>query len=636
MIWGLFEKIMSIDLGIIGLFILYSVTVGFLSKNEASKNLGSYFLAGRQLKGWQAGLSMAATQYAADTPLLVAGLVATYGAFSLWRLWIYGVAFLMMSFIFGPCWRRALVLTDAELTELRYSGRAASILRLMKAVHMGTLINCSVLAMVLLAATRISEQFLHWHLWLPLTFSEGATGMMQYFNFPLTTLPSDHPEMWVVSADNFISIGLIVCFTWLYSTTGGLRSVVLTDIVQFVIAMVATACYACIVITQCGGFEGMGVKLNELYGPESTQSILSLLPRDMTQETLLFLGVVGVQWFAQVNADGTGYLAQRMMACQNDEQAKKAGLIFTFVQVFLRSVLWLPILFGLLVLFPAEETPVTGQLSEAFRISREGSFVWGVRDLLPIGIRGLMITGLVAALASTVDTHLNWGASYWTNDFYKGFLMERLLKREASSKELVWIARLSNLGILVVALLFMRFLGSIQSTWQVTLLFGSGLGGVLILRWLWQRINVWSEVAAGVASSILAPVLFFGYPELSDATRLLLMTFMTTFLVIVVTLLTKPESEDTLKRFYERVQPPGAWKGKGELPKRKLLIGLMNVLIGAIVLFCLLMGVGNLMVNKILGVFSWQPILLISFGVVLGWVYCYTEVNSKIGSFENG
>jgi len=343
-----------IDLLIVLAFVVYSVSVGFRMRKKASRDLEQYFLAGRTLKGWQAGISMAATQYAADTPLLVAGLVATAGIFSLWRLWIYALAFLMMGFIFASGWRRSGVLTDAELTELRYGGRGATVLRVLKAVYLGTIVNCAVLAMVLLAATRIAEPFLIWHEWLPDSLIDPLVHLMKSKHWILTTLAENHPEVYFYSANNFISILLIVAFTVLYSMTGGLRSVVATDVVQFGIAMIAPVFYAVVIMQKVGGVDVLFEKLSHLYGQQEATQILAFGPHDWSQATSVFLFVLAVQWFAQVNADGTGYLAQRSMACRTDQDAKRAAIIFTYAQVLLRSLIWLPIAVGLLVLYPAD------------------------------------------------------------------------------------------------------------------------------------------------------------------------------------------------------------------------------------------------------------------------------------------
>jgi len=199
---------------------------------------------------------MAATQFAADTPLLVTGLIATAGIFSLWRMWIYAIAFLMMGFVLASSWRRAGVLTDAELTEIRYGSAPAAALRGFKAIYFGTIFNCTVMAWVLLAATRIAEPFLLWNQWLPAPVFAPIVSLVTWIGTPLT-ISTDPAVMWVLSANNVISIGAIVLVTTFYSTTGGLRSVVATDVMQFGIAMAATLCYAVVVVHHAGGFGAM-------------------------------------------------------------------------------------------------------------------------------------------------------------------------------------------------------------------------------------------------------------------------------------------------------------------------------------------------------------------------------------------
>jgi len=225
----------------------------------------------------------------------------------------------------------------------------------------------------------------------------------------------------------------------------------------------------------------------------------------------------------------------------------------------IRSLIWLPIALGLLVLYPAAALPEPGQAADAFRAAREATFATGIRDFLPAGLSGLMLTGMLAALASTIDTHLNWGASYWANDIYRRFAAPLLLKREAGRRELVWVARLSNLGLILIAVLIMARLSSIQGAWHVSLLFGSGLGVVLMLRWLWYRINLWSEYAAAGSSLVIAPVLLLGFPDLAEGARLLTLVGLSTTVVVAVTLAAPPEDSGRLLDFYRRVRPPGGW-----------------------------------------------------------------------------
>ena len=595
-----------LDLLIVLAFVVYAVGSGLASRKKASEGLGEYFLAGKTLGGWRAGFSMAATQFAADTPLLVMGLVATGGVFLLWRLWIYGIAFLLMAFVFAVGWRRSGVLTDAQLTEVRYSGRGVLALRVLKALYYGTLINCVVMAFVLVAAMRIAEVFLPWHEWLSasvhggLASLTGALGLVGVLGTTATGLP---PE--IAAANNLLSILLIVGFTALYSTTGGLRAVVATDVVQFALAMVGTAIYAWVVVDAAGGLGGLTDRVTDLYGAARASELLSFSAPDSGWAVLgPFLTIVGLQWFFQMNSDGTGYLAQRSMACKSDRDARLAGVVFAWAQIVARSLIWLVIAVGLLVVYPF----AAGEASaDGFVAGREILFVTGVADYLPAGARGLMLVGLLAALASTIDTHLNWGAGYWSNDLYGRFYAEHLRKREATSRELVLVARLSNVLILCIALVIMANLGSIQEGWTTSLLLGAGMGSVLVLRWLWERINLWSELAAIATSLVLAPVLLFGF-DLSDAPdedalRLAIMAAVSTLAAVGVTFVTPPTDERTRVAFYNRVRPFGWWRrtalAAGDDPARgprQLANRLGLTATTAASLFLVLVGAGRLLI----------------------------------------
>ncbi len=435
-------------------FVVASVAAGLAARKRASESLESYFLAGRTLPGWQAGASMAATQFAADTPLLVTGLIATAGIFSLWRLWIYAVAFLLLGFLFAPLWRRAGVLTDAALAELRYGGESAFWLRILKSIYFGTVFNCTVLAMVLWAATAIAEPFLLWDAWLPGGLFAAIEACVRWVGVPFSLGGDTGPDVWLRSTRNLISIFAVLAFTMLYSTTGGLRGVVRTDLLQLVLMLAGTAAYAGFVVTEIGGLAELPRALEDALaaaGPETIRAseVLAFTPSRARDAGLALLAVLALQWLVQMNADGTGYLAQRAMACRSDRDARIAAVVFTGLQVVLRSLLWLPIGVGLIVLYPfAPGAPVEAA-------AREATFVRGMAELLPPGVLGLMLTAMLAALASTVDTHLNWGASYWTHDLYGRLLCRRWLGREPSQRELVRVARLANPVVLVIALAIM-------------------------------------------------------------------------------------------------------------------------------------------------------------------------------------
>ena len=592
-----------IDLIIILAFVAYSITAGFRAKSKASKNLEEYFLAGKTLTGWKAGLSMAATQFAADTPLLVTGLIATGGIFLLWRLWIYGIAFLMMGFIFGASWRRAGVLTDAELTEIRYSGKGVLSLRVLKAVYYGTVINCIVLAMVLVAAVRISEVFLPWNEWLPPGLYDLLITITRSLGLYIGTI-STAVDPAIATTNNLISILLILGFTALYSTTGGLRSVVVTDLMQFVLAMIGTLIYAFIIVDHVGGLAAMVEKMSAIYGSETAGKLLSFGPPG-GEMLMPFLIIISIQWFFQMNSDGTGYLAQRTMACVTDKDARIAAMVFTWMQVLVRSLIWLVIGVGLLVIYPF--TPETAS-GDHFVAARELLFVTGIDDLLPVGIRGLMLTGLLAALASTIDTHLNWGASYWSNDVYNRLICNHWLKREPKNRELVLVARLSSVIILIIAIIIMANLGSIQTTWFISLLFGAGMGSVLVMRWLWERINLHSELAAMAISLVLAPILLFatnvGWIGDEEWIRLSLMALFSTVAAVTVTYFTPHTDEKVLKAFYKRVNPVGFWRNTATLvdgdprkPLNDFIKETKTTILTALSLFLMLVGTGKLLVR---------------------------------------
>ena len=590
-----------LDLAIVAAFIVYSAAVGLRARRRASQGLSEYFLAGRTIKGWRAGLSMAATQYAADTPLLVAGLVAVGGVASLWRLWVYGLAFLLMGYLLGRCWRRAGVLTDAELVDRRYSGPGVLTLRTLKAVYYGTIINCIVMAFVLVAATRIFEIFLPWHLWLPAGLYAPLLDAVASSGLDLSS-GAGGVEAAVATANSLISIVLMLAFVALYSTTGGLRSVVSTDVLQFAFMMIGTLAYAFFALDAAGGRDDMLSALREQYGPERAAEFLSFVP-PASEALTPFLVVIGLQWFFQVNSDGTGPLAQRTMASASDRDARTAAVVFTFAQIVLRSLLWLPIVIALLVIFPiAPGDTAGGAVSEQFIALRELAFARGIDELMPAGMRGLMLTALLAALASTLDTHLNWGASYWSNDLYKALWVERVRKRSASRRELVLVARLSTIGILGLALAIMANLGSIQRAWQMSLLFGAGIGGVLILRWLWERINLASEIAAIVVSMVTAPVLLATVDE--EWLRLAIMSAVSLAAVVAAAWLGPPTDPARLAEFYRAVEPPGWWgrtaQAAGIAPaeaRRRFARGAAAVLCAAVMAYGLLFGAGLLLLQ---------------------------------------
>jgi len=624
----------ALDAAILFAFVAYSVWAGFAAREQASQGLDQYFLAGRTLKGWQAGASMAATQFAADTPLLVMGLVAVGGVSSLWRLWIYGLAFLFMGFVLGAAWRRAGVLTDAELTMIRYASRGATTVRALKAVYYGTVINCTVMAFVLVAATRIFEVFLPWHEWLPPSTYSALREWITTFGFEL------HSGMTGLDAatattNSLLGILATVAFVSLYSTTGGLRSVVRTDIVQLALMLAGTLAYAVFAVDAAGGLDGLAERLAGIYGTGQAERYMSFVPA--ADALAPFLTVLALQWVFQMNADGTGYLAQRTMACASDRDAERAAVTFTMLQIVVRSVLWLVIALALLVVYPLAPGTV---LDEPTVAARESLYALGAAELLPAGLRGLLITSLLAALASTIDTHLNWGASYWANDLYRGVLLERWLKRPPRGRELVLVARLSTVVLTVAALWLMTRLGSIQTAWHISLLFGAGVGAVLVLRWLWERVNLLAEAASMLVSLLLAPLLLLTVED--DWLRLALMAAVSALVVVLCSVFGPATDPQRLADFFARVRPPGWWRASATavgvspaIPLADLRRRLIRVVACAISTYAWLIGTTQILLGTQSG---WHVAVAIAIGcaAVPWWWSGFRRRDSELSTDSSG
>ena len=323
-----------------------------------------------------------------------------------------------------------------------------------------------------------------------------------------------------------------------------------------------------------------------------------------------------------MNSDGTGYLAQRSLACRSDLDARIAAVVFTWLQIVVRSVLWLIIGVGLLVLYPFSDDQAS---TEDFEASREILFVTGIQEMLPPGVTGLMLVGLLAALASTIDTHLNWGASYWSRDIYDRLICQEWLQRQAGDTESVVVARLSGALILVLALVIMTHLDSIQQAWQISLTFGAGMGSVLVLRWLWERINLYSELAAIAVSIIAAPLLIATTD--TEWIRLGTVALSSTTAAIAITFVTRDTTLEIRKAFYRQVRPMGLWRRTAESvdvdvdsPVERLADGLKTTAIAAVSVFAMLIGLGKLVVRPPEESIVWAlGFVALSLALIPGW-----------------
>jgi SSS family solute:Na+ symporter len=574
-----------IDWLLIVLYFVLSAAVGLYYSKRAGKSTADFFLSGRNLPWWLAGTSMVATTFAADTPLAVTELVATHGIAGNWLWWNMAFGGMLTVFFFARLWRRAGILTDVELTELRYSGRPAAFLRGFRALYLGIFMNCVIMGWVNLAMASILE---------------GLFG-----------IPKDVVLWYVVGA---------MLITALYSAASGLWGVAVTDVFQFVIAMGGTIILAFVVLglPQVGGITGLKEKL--------PATVFQFLPgiggEGLGAGTALaltvsaFLAYVAIQWWASwypgAEPGGGGYVAQRMMSAKDEKHSLLATLWFTVAHYCLRPWPWILTGLATLVLYP--------NLGVA---DKKLGYVYAMRDFLPAGLLGLLVAAFLAAYMSTISTHLNWGTSYVINDFYK-----RFMKKDGNEKHYVMISRLATAGMMVTSIIVTANMDTISGAWSFIIEAGAGLGLVLILRWYWWRVNAWSEIAAMVAP-------FIGYWFVKYHTgihfpeSLFAIVSFTTVCWLAVTFLTKPESESTLTAFYRRVHPGGVlWKRiSDKLPDVKGDSGFAHLfldwLAGVVLVYMTLFGTGKLLLGEI-----GMGLVFFAVALVAGWII-YRDLSKR-------
>jgi SSS family solute:Na+ symporter len=529
----------SIDWIIIAAYFVLSLGIGLWYSKRAGKNSSEFFLGGRNMPWYLAGISMVATTFAADTPLAVNELVVQNGISGNWIWWSALTGGMLTTFFFARMWRRAEVLTELEFIELRYGGKQAAFLRGFKAVYLGLIMNVLIIGWVNVALMTI----------LKVMFGLSYTETLQYTAAAM----------------------LITAF---YSSLSGLWGVAVTDAVQFLIAMAGCIILAVVVVNsdQIGGIDGLKAQLADKpwafdFFPSIGNNGAAGGAYSITM--LTFLAFVGVQWWSSwypgAEPGGGGYVAQRMMSAKNEKHAIFATLFFQIAHYALRPWPWIIVGLCCLVLYPGLETP------------RDG-YVMAMNDFLPAGLKGMLLVAFLAAYMSTISTQLNWGASYLVNDLYKRFKRPEstFANVDAAEKHYVLAGRVVTILIMGVALWVTQFITSISGVWAFIMECGAGLGLVLILRWYWWRINAWSEIAATLAPFVAYAVCKFGIEgNLVTGTELVwwqgnkitffITVIFTTIAWLVVTFLTKPEDDKTLSNFYNKVRPMGNW-GKFTLP----------------------------------------------------------------------
>jgi Na+/proline symporter len=492
--------------------------IGFWAARQAGRSTSQFFLSGRSMPWWLLGVSMVATTFSTDTPNLVADITRTGGVAGNWIWWAFLLTGMLTVFVYARLWRRSGVLTDLEFYELRYSGKPAAFLRGFRAVYLGVFFNVMVMATVTLAAIKI-----------------GGT----IFGLP--------PLVTVVVASTV---------TVLFSTAGGFRAVVLTDFLLFVVAMTGSIAAAVVAVRhpQVGGLEG-------LFANPAVRDRMALLPDFSDTATLVPLLVVplAVQWWASwypgAEPGGGGYVAQRMLAARTEGHAIGATLFFNVAHYALRPWPWILVALASIAVFPdLASLQAAFPAIEASAVRHDLAYP-AMLTFLPAGWLGLVVGSLAAAYMSTISTHLNWGSSYVTHDFYR-----RFIRPAASERELVRVGRLSTLALMVLsALLALRLENALQA-FQILLQIGAGTGLLFILRWFWWRINAWSEIVAMAVSFFVALWFYIGPgrdASLADWQKLVLGVGITTVAWLVTSFVTRPTDEKRLRSFVRLTRPGG-------------------------------------------------------------------------------
>ncbi len=579
----------TIDWIIIAAYLLLSLYIGLRYKNQAGKNLSEFFLGGRNMPWFVAGISMVATTFAADTPLWVTEVIAQHGISGNWLWWNMLIGGMLTTFFFAKLWRRANILTELEFIELRYSGKPARFLRGFKAVYMGLLLNVVIIGWVNYAMMTILEVFFG----------------IAPFNSAIPFF--DNEIIWYL-----IAAMVIVVF---YSSLSGLKGVAITDTIQFVIAMGGCIIMAVFVLNEpeIGGMSGLKGKL-----PAWRFSFFPVLGDAVKSEGTFsislasFLTFALVQWWASwypgAEPGGGGYVAQRMMSTKSEGGSVLATLLFQVAHYCLRPWPWILVGLCALVLYPDLSQAESGK-----------GFVLIMRDVLPVGLKGLLLVAFLSAYMSTISTQLNWGASFLTNDLYKRFIYpeEKFRSTQQSDTHYVLVARLFTLAIMLVAVYVTSQIETIDAAAKFLIQAGAGLGLVLILRWFWWRINAWSEIAASIAP-LIGYYFFNSVVELEYPYNFLATTLFTTITWLAVTFLTNPEPKKLLHSFYKRVRPGGWWSEyhiKGEESYFRQLI--VSWFFALITTYSLLFVMGYLIFAEWSSLFLW--LFIGTIGGLLFW-----------------
>ncbi len=527
-----------------------SLALGLWVARRGAKNMAEFFVGGQAIPWWLAATSMAATTFNVDTPLYVAGRVARAGVAGNWEWWCFALSHVLLAVLLAKLWRRANVVTDLELTEIRYGGPPAAFLRGFRAFLFAVPLNCISIGYGMLAMRKVM----------------GGLGLLEIF----ATLPGDD-RLWALMP--------IVLVTLAYTAVAGLWGVVVTDLLQYVLAMVGAIIVMSYALHEVGGLHALTAQLRA----SGQGAKLDLIPHG--EGALVSMGTMAgyvlVQWWAFRNSDGGGMFVQRLSATANEREAARATHAFNILNYVVRTWPWVLVGLAALVILPGLKDP-------------ELAYPLLMKRFLPPGLLGLVFASLMAAFMSTVSTQINWGASYLVNDLYARFGGER------DDRRLLRAARWASVALTLLAAAVSFLMEDVGQVFRFLILIGNGPGLVLLLRWFWWRVNAWAEISAMAAAVALALASYLpALAGLSFGERLAMTAFGTMAVWLPVMLLTRPERPEVLEGFYRRVRPGGAWgpqqAATGLAPLDRLRTDLMRWLVWSAVLLGVMLGAGALL-----------------------------------------
>jgi len=589
-------QLVFLDYAIIGAYMLFAVGTGIYFSKKASQSSENYFLGGRSLPWWMIAVSMVATSFASDTPLVVTEITRTDGLQRIWWVFVAVLALIVGIFLFSRLWRRAAIITDAEFYELRYEGKSAAFLRGFRAFFAGIVQNLLTIGWVTFAMSSI-----------------------------ITTV-TDIPRWW--------AIGLCMLVALVYATFSGFYGVVVTDFVQFFIATFSMIVLAVIAVVKIGGLSHVleTIAATDGYGPRT----LSIFPdfKSFNLDLVKLLIYIFVLWWV----DASGYNMQRMSACRNERDSVLATIFYAIFQCC-RPWIWVVVALVSIVLFPVLKAPYND--THAYPLV--------MNEYLGAGLKGLLVTAFLAAFMSTVDTHLNWGASYMMTDVYRRFIRKEATQRHYMivTKMIVVLMMVAGVGIT----LYIAWKGlTVSAVWEFFAFIMVGSGIISVLRWFWWRINAYTEITTlslglilGFANPFIpASISLFGYPwpEMPFEIKIAVLTGIVVPISLIVTFLTPAVSKEKLEAFYRKVRPGGFWgvlsRDVRDLPGKTLTLSTLFDVIGGIMLcYGISLAIGYSILLKFDKAVLCALLAVVGGFVVIRWFKKEVNVLARNGDFNN-